>query len=126
MGSSSAAGVLSVSKRSGERLELTSFAGRRRHGNGSLTAKEICGAPHPLADGTAHKNRMQGNDFVQSLMYADAVMRIDSEAEQAAQAERQYWLQALERGPSPRGERMASVYAKYTRGLRRRLGTGHR
>ena len=26
-----------------------------------------------FADGTAHKNRMQGNDFVQSVMYARGV-----------------------------------------------------
>jgi hypothetical protein len=43
---------------------------------------------------------------------------------QAARNERQYWLDMLEGWPLPRGEGMASIYAKYARDLRRRLRLG--
>ena len=45
-------------------------------------------------------------------------------AEQAIQAERQYWLAALEKKLSPKGRKMAMQHAGYVRDLRRRLGVG--
>ncbi len=45
-------------------------------------------------------------------------------AEQAIQAERQYWLAALEKKLSPKGRKMATQHAGYVRDLRRRLGVG--
>jgi hypothetical protein len=45
-------------------------------------------------------------------------------AEQAAQAERQRWLESLERGPSPKDAGLAELHARYIRDLRRQLGIG--
>jgi hypothetical protein len=45
-------------------------------------------------------------------------------ANQAAQLERQHWLEALEQRPSPRDPAMASLHAGYIRDLRRQLGIG--
>ena len=45
-------------------------------------------------------------------------------AKQAAQAERQRWLKALERGPLPNDAAMAALHAGYIRDLRRQLGIG--
>jgi len=45
-------------------------------------------------------------------------------AKQAAQAERQRWLKALERGPLPDDAAMAALHAGYIRDLRRQLGIG--
>jgi predicted CXXCH cytochrome family protein len=39
----------------------------------SASRNERCDFEHSGPDGTAHKNRMQGNDFAQSLMYARGV-----------------------------------------------------
>jgi hypothetical protein len=61
----------------------------------------------------------------EALVRAGGPERFVREAmKQAAQVERQHWLEVLEQRPSPRDDRMASVYAKYIRDLRRRLGTG--
>jgi predicted transport protein len=45
-------------------------------------------------------------------------------AEQAAHAERQHWLESLERGPSPKNAALAELHAGYIRDLRRQLGKG--
>jgi hypothetical protein len=45
-------------------------------------------------------------------------------AEQAIQAQRQYWLDALEKKLLPKGRKMAEQHAAYVRDLRRRLGIG--
>jgi hypothetical protein len=45
-------------------------------------------------------------------------------AVQAAQAERQRWLELLERGPSPKDAALAELHARYIRDLRRQLGIG--
>lgn len=45
-------------------------------------------------------------------------------AEQAIQAERQYWLAALEKKLLPKGRKMTEQHAGYVRDLRRRLGIG--
>jgi hypothetical protein len=45
-------------------------------------------------------------------------------AEQAAQAERQRWLESLERGQSPKDAALAELHARYIRDLRRQLGMG--
>lgn len=45
-------------------------------------------------------------------------------AEQAAQAERQHWLELLERGPSPKDSALAELHARYVRDLRHQLGVG--
>ncbi len=45
-------------------------------------------------------------------------------AEQAAQAERQRWLELLERRPSPKDAALAELHARYVRDLRRQLGIG--
>jgi hypothetical protein len=60
-----------------------------------------------------------------ALVRAGGPDRFVREAEtRAAQAERQYWLEALEQGPSPRDEEMASIHAGYIRELRRQLSIG--
>jgi hypothetical protein len=45
-------------------------------------------------------------------------------AKRAAQIERQRWLEALERGPTPDDPTIAALYAGYIRDLRRKLGMG--
>jgi hypothetical protein len=45
-------------------------------------------------------------------------------AEQAAQAERQRWLESLEQGPFPKDAALAELHARYIRDLRRQLGIG--
>jgi hypothetical protein len=45
-------------------------------------------------------------------------------AEQAANAERQRWLESLERAPSPKDAHLAELYVRYIRDLRRQLGIG--
>ncbi len=45
-------------------------------------------------------------------------------ADQAIQAERQYWLATLEKKMLPKGPKMAARHAEYVRDLRRRLGLG--
>jgi hypothetical protein len=60
-----------------------------------------------------------------ALVRSGGPERFVREAEnRAAQVERQYWLEALERGPSPKDEKMASLHAGYIRDLRRQLGIG--
>jgi hypothetical protein len=60
-----------------------------------------------------------------ALARAGGPERFVREAEKrAARVERQYWLEALEQGPSPRDETMASLHAGYIRELRRQLGIG--
>ena len=45
-------------------------------------------------------------------------------AEQAARAERQHWLDLLERGPTPKDSALAELHVRYIRDLRRQLGIG--
>lgn len=60
-----------------------------------------------------------------ALVRAGGPERFVREAEKrAGQVERQHWLQALEQGPLPRDEAMASLHAGYIRELRRQLGIG--
>ena len=51
-------------------LQLSDFWRLEEHGLGETTFTHF-------ADGTAHKNRMQGNDFVQSVMYRRGVTCFD-------------------------------------------------
>lgn len=45
-------------------------------------------------------------------------------AEQAARAERQHWLELLERGLPPKDSALAELHVRYIRDLRRQLGIG--
>ncbi len=61
----------------------------------------------------------------QALLRAGGPDRFVREAaEQAGHAERQYWLELLEQGPTPKESTLAELHAKYIRDLRRQLGIG--
>jgi hypothetical protein len=67
---------------------------------------------------------MKPNTF-EALVKAGGPERFVREAgERAIQAERQYWLTALEKKLLPKGRKMIEQHAGYVRDLRRRLGIG--
>ena len=65
-------------------LSLVNFWKLEEHKLGETTFTHF-------ADGTAHKNRMQGNDFVQSLMYARGVTCFSCHDVHGTQHEAQLW-----------------------------------